>query len=742
MVKFRASSFVQGLAAAGLFMVATGAEGAGKPKGEWTINGYTAGPSIKTGATNHSVARLWMEQLLNAIRGDLSRPTVHARNLFHVSLAMWDAWAVYSVNAYPFLTPEHVNSANVEAARKESISFAAYRVIQSRFGASPGAAQTMAAINAQMDALGYNKNNFSTVGNSPAAVGNRIAINVLAFGLADHANEQGNYGNLYYLPVNPPLAPDLPGNPQDIICTTFPDCPDGIVDYVLDPDRWQPLDISVFIDQGGNVIFGGYPPAVSPEWGQVTPFALSPLELTIYNRPPPAPDADFDYWVYHDPGPPPYFGEPYYKWGFELNILWSSHHTTDDGVTWDISPASLGNAPTPDPSEFLDYYDEFVGGDWGTGYPLNPVTGQPYSPQIVPRGDYSRCLTEFWSDGPASETPPGHWFTILNYVSDHPLTVKRLGGQGPILPDLEWDVKTYLALFGAVHDTAVAIWGIKGWYDTIRPISAVRYMAGLGQCTDPKADSFDINGLDLIPGRIELVTEETILPGERHEHLAGENNGNVGKIAIYAWRGPPNIPNEDPVNEVAGVGWILAENWWPFFPISFVSPPFPGFPSGHSGFSRAGALVMTALTGSEYFPGGLGEFFLPAHEYLDVEDGPSVDVTLQWARYQDGSDQCSLSRLWGGIHPPCDDLPSRILGETTGPEATTLAQSLFEGSGYVACPADIDNPPNSSVGITDFLQFFQLWGTNPGGPPDFDGSGNVGVEDMNYLLANWGPCPS
>jgi hypothetical protein len=735
---------LQGLAVVGLFSAATGVEGAGKPKssGEWTVNGFTASPSIPIGAANHTVARLWIEQLLNAIRGDLSRPTVHARNLFHVSLAMWDAWAVYSANAYPFLTPEHVNSANLEAARKESISFAAYRVIQARFGASPGAAQTMAAINVQMDALGYNKNNFLTVGNSPAAVGNRIAINVLSFGLADNANEQGNYANLHYLPVNPPLAPDLPGNPQDITCADPPNCPDGIIDYVLDPNRWQPLDISVFIDQGGNVIFGGYPAAVSPEWGQVTPFALSPLELTIYNREPPAQDADYDYWVYHDPGPPPLFGEFYYKWGFEMNILWSSHHTTDDGVMWDISPASVGNAPTPDPSEYLDYYDYMDGGDWGTGYPVNPITGQPYTPQIVPRGDYTRCLTEFWSDGPASETPPGHWFTILNYVSDHPLTVKRLGGQGPILPDLEWDVKTYLALGGAVHDTAVTIWGIKGWYDYIRPISVVRYMAGLGQCTDPKADSYDVNGLDLIPGRIELVTEESILPGERHEHLAGENNENVGKIAIYAWRGPPNIPLPGPVSEVAGVGWILAENWWSFFPISFVSPPFPGFPSGHSGFSRAGALVMTALTGSEYFPGGMSEFYLPAGEYLDVEDGPSVDVTLQWARYQDGSDQCSLSRLWGGIHPPQDDLPSRIIGETTGPEAFALAQSLYEGSGYIPCPSDIDDPPNSGVGITDFLKLFELWGTDPGGPPDFDGNGNVGAEDMNFLLAHWGPCPS
>ena len=41
-----------------------------------------------------SVARLWNEVLLYSIRNDLARPTVHARNLFHVSAAMYDAWAI------------------------------------------------------------------------------------------------------------------------------------------------------------------------------------------------------------------------------------------------------------------------------------------------------------------------------------------------------------------------------------------------------------------------------------------------------------------------------------------------------------------------------------------------------------------------------------------------------------------------------------------------------------------------
>ena len=236
----------------------------------------------------------------------------------------------------------------------------------------------------------------------------------------------------------------------------------------------------------------------------------------------------------------------------------------------DISPGTIGNSPLPDPGDYEDFYNFETGGDWGVGHPVNPVTGKPYERQIVPLGDYARVLAEFWADGPDSETPPGHWFTIANYVSDHPRTQKRLGGRGRLLGDLEWDVKVYFALGGAMHDAAVAAWGAKGWYDYVRPISAIRYMADRGQSSDPDGPSYHPEGLRLYPGKIEVVTEATTTPRQRHQHLLG----NEGKIAIYAWKGPDFITN--PAVDVAGVDWILAENWWPYQRPSFVTPPFPG----------------------------------------------------------------------------------------------------------------------------------------------------------------------
>src|SRR6185503_12138773 len=77
--------------------------------------GYAA-----VGAAGPSVARLWDEQLLDAIRVDIPKPPVHARNLFHLSVAMWDAWAAYAPAAVGYLVHEKSTAIDIEAARAEA----------------------------------------------------------------------------------------------------------------------------------------------------------------------------------------------------------------------------------------------------------------------------------------------------------------------------------------------------------------------------------------------------------------------------------------------------------------------------------------------------------------------------------------------------------------------------------------------------------------------------------------------
>ncbi len=615
-----------------------------------------------------SVARQWNDVLLEAIRNDFARPTVHARNLFHVSVAMYDAWAAFDEDARPYLLGNKVGTytcpfegvpapADITAAQEEAISYAAYRLLTHRFRFSPGAETSLARFDSLMHALGYDKNmvsiDYST--GSPAALGNYLAASLEAFGFQDNANEMGDYANLVYAPTNDYLSPAESGSQG-----------------INDPNRWQPLSFNFFIDQAGFEIPGGIPDFLSPEWGKVTPFSLSTEDLTIHNR-----DGE-DYWVYHDPGPPAYLQEDgggtssLYAWNHSLVSIWSSHLDPGDSVLIDISPNAIGNLRIDSfprtLADLQDFYKLEGGGDPGTGYDINPHTGSPYDPQIVPRGDYARVLAEFWADGPDSETPPGHWFTILNGVNDHPLLSKKFRGVGPVLEDLEWDVKAYFMLGGAMHDAAIASWSVKGWYDYIRPISAIRYMADMGQSGDPALPNYSPEGIPLREGFIEFVAEG--------DTLAGADNEHVGKIKVFAWRGPDFIP--DPKTTAGGVGWILAENWWPYQRPTFVTPPFAGYVSGHSTFSRAAAEVLTLLTGDPYFPGGMGEFIAPKDEFLVFEKGPSTDVILQWAKYSDASDQCSLSRIWGGIHPPVDDIPGRLIGEKVGKDAFRFAEQFFD----------------------------------------------------------------
>ena len=626
-------------------------------------------PQIFAQSPSHSVARKWSEVLLDAIRGDFARPTVHARNLFHTSIALYDAWAVFDERANPYFLGGSIKGFrcnfagiaapnDVKAAQEEAMSYAAFRLLRHRFENSPGATETLARIDSLFEALGYeptvNATNYFVSG-SPAALGNYLSQCLIEFGLQDGSNEANDYANTHYESANAPLIPTNPGNPN--------------LEY---PSRWQPLTLGTFIDQGGNEIPIETPAFLSPEWGELPPFALKKEDLTIYER------EGGKYWVYHDPGAPPYLKldaeealEEEYKWGFALVSAWSSHLDPADNIMIDISPASIGNIPDfPATIEgFRDFYDFENGGDPSLGHAINPHTNQPYEAQIVPRADYARVLAEFWADGPDSETPPGHWFTILNYVSDHPDLEKRFRGKGELLDDLEWDVKAYLTLGGAMHDAAISAWGIKGWYDYIRPISAIRYMADLGQSSDPDGPNYDPDGIPLFPGFVELV--------QAGDPLAGNANENVGKTKLYAWRGHDYI--SDPASETAGVDWILAENWWPYQRPSFVTPPFAGYVSGHSTFSRAAAEVLTLLTGDPFFPGGMGEFIAKQNEFLVFEDGPSVDITLQWATYRDASDQTSLSRIWGGIHPPADDIPGRLIGEEIGIEAFHFAEQYFLG---------------------------------------------------------------
>ena len=569
-----------------------------------------------------SVARVWYEAILDSIRRDIPAPGTHARNLFDVSAAMWDAWAAYDPKADGYFVTEKHRANDVLAAREEAMSFAAYRVLLWRYSYGANMRVTFDELTRTLRSLCYRPSFTSTKGSSPAALGNRIAAAVIRAGRSDGSMERLHYQDESYVPVNEPLVVAQPGT------------------GIHDPTLWQPLALAQSVSQNGLAIPGKVQTFVGAQWGHVKPFALPPSKKGLPI----------------DPGPPPIgpSSSATYKQAAVDVIRLSSELDPSDGQTIDIGLDALGNNP--------------LGTNDGQGYTANPVTGQPYPSEIVSRADYARVLAEFWADGPNSETPPGHWNVIANTVSDSPLMAGRIG---PSAADrLRWDAKLYFSLNGAVHDAAIAAWGIKRAYQSVRPISMIRYLASQGQSSDPSLPSYSRSGLALVPGLIELITKESSAPGGRHAALADH----VGEIAIRTWRGNPKDSSQ-----VSGVGWILGKSWVPYQKATFVTPAFPGFVSGHSTFSRAAAEVLAAYTGSPFFPGGEFEkTFSPG--YLTFEQGPSKPITLRWASYYDAADQAGVSRIYGGINIRTDDFTGRKIGSRIGKAAWTLASRYFAGT--------------------------------------------------------------
>ena len=90
-----------------------------------------------------------------------------------------------------------------------------------------------------MNILGLDINYFESddFDNIPADLGNYIAEKYIEYGLLDGSNEQVDYVNQFYEPINEPLAPIFSGNPT-----------------ISNPNRWQPLSLDIFVDQSGNIL--------------------------------------------------------------------------------------------------------------------------------------------------------------------------------------------------------------------------------------------------------------------------------------------------------------------------------------------------------------------------------------------------------------------------------------------------------------------------------------------------------
>src|SRR5262245_49397157 len=126
------------------------------------------------GAASNSIARVWNERALAAIRVDTPHPPAQARNYFSFSVCMYDAWAAYDPTAVGFIYHGKHTAANIASARSNALSYAVFRMMKERHVYSRTAADTLAADDALMTSLGYDINNQSRDTSTPTGVGNTI----------------------------------------------------------------------------------------------------------------------------------------------------------------------------------------------------------------------------------------------------------------------------------------------------------------------------------------------------------------------------------------------------------------------------------------------------------------------------------------------------------------------------------------------------------------------------------------
>ena len=263
---------------------------------------------------------------------------------------------------------------------------------------------------------------------------------------------------------------------------------------------------------------------------------------------------------------------------------------------------------------------KFLSPHWGkvksfalpSGSALRPDLGAPAptAAELAEMVDLSAALTDttkaivdYWAANPGSVTPAGMWTQTAQIVSAR---------DGNTLDD---DVKMYFALGQAVLDAGIACWDAKRAFDSVRPITAVRY------------------------------------------YLRGRT--------IRSWGGP-------------GLGAVTmkGENWKPYQRAIRPSPNFPEFPSGHSTFSAASAAVLAGLRGSDKID---LSFVFPARAVPFDPTVPARDVVQTFSTLSAAADAAGFSRRLGGIHFQRGDLAGRAIGRQVGALVLARCQQLFEG---------------------------------------------------------------
>ena len=141
----------------------------------------------------------------------------------------------------------------------------------------------------------------------------------------------------------------------------------------------------------------------------------------------------------------------------------------------------------------------------------------------------------------------------------------------------------------------------------------------------------------------------------------------------------------------------MGQDWKPYQAATFVTPPFPEYVSGHSGFSAAAAIVLRLYTKSRDFGYSVT---IPARSNT-FEPGfvPATDITLRRNTFKDAADQAGLSRRYGGIHFEEGDLRARRLGRQVGHQVWRKVLSYLQRTEIDRPVCDDDENESQHAGM-------------------------------------------
>ena len=179
---------------------------------------------------------------------------------------------------------------------------------------------------------------------------------------------------------------------------------------------------------------------------------------------------------------------------------------------------------------------------------------------------------------------------------------------------LDQDVKIFFAVANVAMDAFISCWETKRFYDSSRPWTLIRHY----------------------------------YKGQR----------------IIGWAGPKGGTMEMP-----------AEDWHPYSPMSFITPPFPGYTSGHATVSGACAKVLELFTGNDHY----GFFDQRRHCEL-TETDPGEEINLDLPTFSATAELAAASRALGGYHIPIDNDVGLRVGREIAVWSWPKYQAYFDGT--------------------------------------------------------------